>query len=40
MPLLAGLLPELPNWAHLTVDTGGRGVEAFFIVSDYLTPPP
>lgn len=39
MPYLANLTPPtFPQWAHLSLATGGRGVELFFIISGYLIP--
>jgi peptidoglycan/LPS O-acetylase OafA/YrhL len=38
MPLLAGFLPVLPQWFHETLNTGGHGVELFFMISGFLIP--
>jgi peptidoglycan/LPS O-acetylase OafA/YrhL len=38
MPLLAGFLPQLPPWFHAIANTGGHGVELFFMISGYLIP--
>lgn len=38
MPLLAGFLPQLPPWFHAVANTGGHGVELFFMISGYLIP--
>ena len=39
MPYLAGMVPpSFPEWLHLALVTGGRGVELFFIISGYLIP--
>lgn len=38
MPLLAGFLPPLPSWFHTIANTGGHGVELFFMISGYLIP--
>jgi peptidoglycan/LPS O-acetylase OafA/YrhL len=38
MPLLAGFLPDLPTWFHKIANTGGHGVELFFMISGFLIP--
>jgi peptidoglycan/LPS O-acetylase OafA/YrhL len=38
MPLLAGFLPALPPWFHAIANTGGHGVELFFMISGFLIP--
>jgi len=38
MPMLAGFLPALPGWLHKVFDTGGHGVELFFMISGFLIP--
>ncbi|WP_375310680.1 acyltransferase [Bradyrhizobium sp. A5] len=38
MPMLAGFLPTLPLWVQRIFDTGGHGVELFFMISGFLIP--
>ncbi|BAL78848.1 acyltransferase family protein [Bradyrhizobium cosmicum] len=38
MPMLAGFLPPLPGWLYKVFDTGGHGVELFFMISGFLIP--
>ncbi|AWM05831.1 acyltransferase family protein [Bradyrhizobium symbiodeficiens] len=38
MPMRAGFLPTLPGWLYKVFDTGGHGVELFFMISGFLIP--